>query len=53
MFANLKYVWGISTREELFQLWVSVDAGTGEAEFARSTFMLVFTKFLSTEAAKV
>lgn len=52
--ANFKYVWGISTREEqLFQLWVSVGAGMGEAELARSTFMLVFRKFLSTEAAKV
>lgn len=52
--ANLKYLWGISTREEeMFQLWASVGAGTGEGELARSTFMLVFRKFLSTEAAKV
>ena len=50
---NLKCIWGISTREEeLFQLWVSVGAGTGEAEFA-STFVLVFRNFLSTTAAKV
>lgn len=54
MDANLKYTWGVSDREEqLFQLWVSVGAGTGGSELARSIFILVFRKFLSTEAAKV
>ena len=54
MVANLKYLRRISTREEqLFQRWVNVGAGTGEAELARSAFVLVFRKFLNTETAKV
>lgn len=54
MDANLKYILGVSSREEqLFQLWVSLGGGTGKSKLARSTFVPVFRKFLSTETAKV